>query len=754
MNAAAAWAHPQLAAQVLRPRQDGCSEVALRVEGLQTARQILQLEQLIRALPGVRRVAIDAPAQRVRIVWDVARTPLPQLLNIFASAGCAAQPLRHDSIEDARAFESHAALKRLLVAGMCAMQVMTYAFVMYIGAVDFVDFTTRGLFRWLSFLTTIPVVFYSAKPFFSGALQEAHERRLGLNLPVALAVGVVFFAGGVSTLQGHGEIYFDSINMFVFLLLGARYLELRARHRSGALGDAVIDATPLLAERRRSDGQLETVAALSLLAGDHVHIAEGATVPADGILQSTRVEVDEALLSGESRPVLRVLGERLLAGSVLLSGPAEMQVEHSGDATAAAKLGELATRARRARTPSMLASDRAVSRFVTRVLLLTALTAVGWLIVDPARAFEAAVAVLVVACPCAFALTLPATLTRALSVLARRGVLITNAAALEVLARVDYALFDKTGTLTTPQLSLTEVEPLRGDSREQVLQWAAALAHESSHPLAQALATAAKLQGTTLRAHSVQVHASAGISGELDGQKLWLGHAAFALAASGQPASAATAGALILADTAGAIGSFHLDEHVRSDAASTLVALRADGVHCALASGDVEARVVTAATYLQISDWHAKQSPADKLALLQAARDAGHVTLAVGDGTNDVPILAGADVSVALDSGSDLAQAHADLLLLNSRLDGLVGARMIARQVQQIINQSRQWALGYNLCAIPFAALGLVPPWLAAIGMSISSLGVVLNAQRVGRLDVDISSDTHSNANAATGLPA
>ena len=754
MNATAAWAHPQLAAQVLRPRQDDCHEVALRVEGLHTAQQILRLEQLIWALPGVQRVAIDAPAQRVRVVWNVAHTSLPQLLNIFASAGCTAQPLRHDSIDDVRAVESHAALKRLLVAGMCAMQVMTYAFVMYIGAVDFVDFTTRGLFRWLSFLTTIPVVFYSAKPFFSGALQEGCERRLGLNVPVALAVGVVFFASSVSTLQGHGEIYFDSINMFVFLLLGARYLELRARHHSGALGDAVIDATPLLAERRRGDGQLETVAALSLQAGDCVHIAEGTTVPADGILESASVQVDEALLSGESRPVQRVLGERLIAGSVLLSGPAELRVEHSGNDTAAARLGELATRARSARTPSMLASDRAVSRFITRVLLLTALTAIGWLIVDPSRAFAAAVAVLVVACPCAFALTLPATLTRALSILARRGVLVTNSAALETLARVDYALFDKTGTLTTPQLSHAEVEPLRGDSREQVLQWAAALAHESSHPMAQALATAAKSQETTLRAQSVQVHASAGITGALDGRQFWLGHAGFALAANGEQTSTTTAGALILADDAGAIAAFHLDERVRSDAASTLAALRADGVQCVLASGDIEARVVAAAAHLQVTEWHAGQSPADKLALLQAARDAGHVTLAVGDGTNDVPILAGADVSAALDSGSGLAQAHADLLLLNSHLDGLVSARLIARQVQQIIIESRHWSLGYNLCAIPFAAFGLVPPWLAAIGMSISSLGVVLNAQRVGRVAAATDSSTHSGTDTAAGVPA
>ncbi|MEO7068211.1 MAG: heavy metal translocating P-type ATPase [Rhodanobacter sp.] len=752
MNAAA-WAHPQLAQQVLRPRKDGYNEVALRIEGLNAARQVLQLEQLIRALPGVQRVAIDAPAQRVRVVWETSHTSLPQLLSVFSRAQCSAQPLRHDSIDDARAVESHAALKRLVVAGMCAMQVMTYAFVMYIGAVDFVDLTTRGLFRWLSLLTTIPVVFYSASPFFNGALQDYRARYLGLNLPVVLAIVLVFFASTVNTLQGSGEIYFDSINMFVFLLLGARYMELRARHRSGALGDAVIDAMPLLADRRRSDGELETVAALSLVAGDRVHVAEGATVPADGVLESASVEVDEALLSGESRPLQRVFGERLLAGSVLLSGPAEVLVEHSGNATAAAKLGELSTRARAARSSPMQTSDRSVTHFVTRVLLLTALTAAGWLVVDPARAFEAAVAVLVVACPCAFALTRPATLTRALGVLARRGVLVTDSAALDALAKVDYALFDKTGTLTTPQLTNAAIETLRGDSREQVLQWAAALAHESSHPLAQALAAQARTaHSTSLRAQSVQVHAGAGIVGELEGRTLRLGHAKFALNSSNQQPVADMAGALVLADDMGAIAVFRLSERPRGDAIGTTAMLRVSGVQCAIASGDVTDRVAAVAAQLRITDWHAEQRPTDKLALLQAARAQGKITLAVGDGTNDAPILAGADVSAALDSGSDLAQAHADLLLLNGRLDGLVSAYSIARQVQQVVARSRRWSIGYNLCAIPFAAFGFVPPWLAAIGMSISSLVVVLNAQRVGRMSAD--TDTHTTAEATTGLPA
>jgi Cu2+-exporting ATPase len=736
MNATAAWAQPRLAAQVLRARRDGRSEVALHVPALGDPRQVLRLEQAIHALPGVRRVAIDVAAQRVRVVWDARLTPLPALLDAFAHARCAAQPLRRDHADDARAREMHDALKRLLVAGMCAMQVMSYALVIYLGAVDFEDVSTRGLFRWLGLVSALPIVGYSAVPFYAGAARELRERRLGIHLPVALAVLLVFLASTWATLRGHGEIYFDSISMFVFLLLAARYVELRARHRSGALGDAAIDATPLLAQRRRADGTLETVAALELAPGDRVHVAEGATVPADGRLASAWVEVDEALLSGEAHAVRRQRGERLVAGSLLLAGPAELVVEQGGEATLAARLDALGTRARQARSRAAGGQEREIGRFVARVLLLTALTALGWLLVDPARAFEAAVAVLVVACPCAFALTRPAALSRALGLLARRGVLVADGAALDALARADVALFDKTGTLGVPALDRRRIETPRGDAPERMLRLAGALARESAHPLARALAGAAGTGHAPPRACAVRVSPGGGIEGEVDGRRLRLGRADYALALARPRGPDRADGALWLADECGALAVFHFDEQPRAGARRMLDALRADGIAPVVASGDASGRVVALSAHLGIDAWHARQSPADKLERLHELRRRGHVVLAVGDGSNDAPLLAGADVSAALASGTGLAQAHADLLLLDGRLDGLVHARALARRMRQVIARGRRGSLVYNLCAVPFAALGLVPPWLAGIGMSLSSLAVVLNALRVGRDDL------------------
>lgn len=725
MNAQAVWAHPLLLAQVLRPRRDDRNEVALRVDALGDPRSALRLEQAIRALPGVEHVSVLPAARRLRVVWDAQRTTLDSLIEQCAAQRCPAQPLPNDSADATRTAELHDALKRLVVAGMCAMQVMGYALVLYLGVVDFVDFTTRGLFRWLGFLTTIPLVAYSALPFFRAAASELRARRLGINLPIALAIGLVFLASAFNTVRGTGEIYFDSVSMFVFLLLTARYIELRARHHGNARSDAAIDAAPLLAQRVDADGTLTTVPALALRAGDRVHIAEGATIPADGVLESPSVRVDEALLSGESRPVRRLAGESLVAGSVLLDGPATLRVEHGGDGTALARLGALAARAREARAFS-IGSDRAIARFVLRVLALTTLTAIVWLLVNPARAFDAALSVLVVACPCAFALTAPAAFTRALSALARRGVLVTDSAALPRLARVDTALFDKTGTLGTAWLDPAAVEPLRGESREHVLAQAAALARTSSHPLARAVAAAAAQAGLSGNADHVEAVTGAGLRGELDGHTLRLGHANFAQA----DLPDALRDTLVLADDAGAIAAFPFVEQPRADAQSTLDALRTDGVVPVIASGDAPTRVAALATELGIVDWHARQSAQDKLAKLQALRAEGHRVLAVGDGSNDAPILAAADVSAALASGTGLAQAQADLLLLDDRLDGLVYARRVARQVERVVDQGRRWSLAYNLCAVPFAAFGFVPPWLAGIGMSLSSLVVVLNALR------------------------
>lgn len=728
---AATWARPELARHVLRKLDTDHSEAIMLVEGLRCAACVWLIERMLGALPGVTTVQVNAAARRARIVWDDSLCSLPRILDAFARAGYRALPLDAAAIDDARKRESRAALKRLVVAGFGAMQAMMYASGLYLGTFDATDASTRDLLRWFGLLVATPVVFYAARPFFSGAMRSLAARQLGMDVPVALAIALIYGASLVESIRGAGEVYFDSVSMFVFLLLAGRYLEMRARHRSGNLTDALARLTPMFAERIRTDGSLERIGAIELVPGDRVHVAEGSSVPADGVLATSQCRVDEALLSGESAALVKRCGDPMIAGSIVVEGPIELRVERVGGDTLLAGIVALVARAQTERPRLAQAGERAAAGFVARVLVLAAITAVGWSVIDIQRAFAATLAVLVVSCPCAFALAVPAALTRALAVLARHGVLVMRPDAIEQLALATHVVFDKTGTLTDPQLALTRIESMRADDGDRALALAAALARGSRHPVARAIASAAGAS-STMQVDAVRVEAGGGIEGVIDNRRLRLGRADFALPAGASDATLADA--VVLADDAGVIATFHLSERLRADARYAIDALKADGLDIEIASGDATTKVAAVAARLGVERWHARQRPADKLARLAALRAGGARVIAVGDGINDAPVLAGADVAIAFASGADLAQASSDIVLSGERLAAIAQARAIARETLSILRQNQRWALAYNLCVVPLAALGHVPPWLAAIGMSASSLVVVLNALRIGRV--------------------
>ena len=746
-----AWARPELARHVVRNMDEHRRESVLLVEGLHCSACVWLIERALGAVPGVASVQVNAAARRARIVWDQRQCALPQIVESFARTGYRALPLDAAALDDTRKRESRTALKRLIVAGFGAMQAMMYASALYLGAFDDADTATRDLFRWLGLLVATPVVFYSARPFFAGALRTLAARRLGMDVPVAIAIALIFVASVVEAFRGGAEVYFDSVSMFVFFLLVGRYLEMRARHRAGDLGDALARLTPVFADRYQSDGSLQRIGAVELVPGDRVHLAEGSSVPADGVLASARCRVDEALLTGESAAVTKHRGATLIAGSIVTEGPAEMRVERVGTDTVLAGIAALVTRAQTARPRLAEAGERAAAGFVARVLTLATITAIGWSFFDPSRAFTATLAVLVVSCPCAFALAVPAALTRALAVLARQGVLVVKPDAIEQLALATHAVFDKTGTLTDPRLGLERVvvrdsgfgirdsedtqklaSRMAGDAaaQDEALALAGALARGSRHPVAQALAHAAGASSKHT-VEALRAEAGGGLEGLVDGRRLRLGHAGFALAGIAHEASFDDA--TVLADDSGPIAAFHLSERLRGDACDAIAALRGDGLDLEIASGDSTSKVAAVAARLGISTWHARQRPADKLARLTALRESGARVIAVGDGINDAPVLAGADVAVALSSGADLAQAASDIVLNSERLGALADARRIARETMAILRQNQRWALVYNLSVVPLGALGFVPPWLAALGMSVSSLVVVLNSLRVGR---------------------
>jgi Cu2+-exporting ATPase len=426
--------------------------------------------------------------------------------------------------------------------------------------------------------------------------------------------------------------------------------------------------------------------------------------------------------------VLKRRDDLLIAGSVLEEGPVLVRLSRVGADTTLAGIAALVGRAHAERPQPQMAGELAAGRFVMRVLALTVLTAAAWAWFDPARAFGAAIAVLVISCPCAFALAVPAALTRALGALARRGVLVVKPDAIQALAECTHAMFDKTGTLTETTLS-ADVQIFGGVSRDEALRLAVTLAAESRHPKARAIA-AAHAGLPRARVSGVMTQAGLGVSATVDGRVLRLGRADFAT--GGKLPAHDHDDAVLLADDAGPIAAFRVVERLRPEAGAAIDALRAQGVTVLIASGDAPSKVANIAARLNVETWRARAMPADKLAWLRQLRAQGARVLAVGDGVNDAPVLAGADVAIALAEGSELTQASSDIVLKGAQLDAIAQARDIAQHTLAIVRQNQRWALIYNLSAVPLAALGFVPPWLAALGMSLSSLGVILNALRIG----------------------
>lgn len=728
--AARVWQRPEVARHAIRDLGDGSRETLLLIDGVRCAGCVMVVERALRAERGVDDVDVNAASKRARVVWRDGETSLPRLLGALARTGYRALPLDAQALDDVRRDESRSALKRLLVAGFGAMQAMMYAGVLYLGEPGSLDIAARDLFRWLGFLVATPVVLYSARPFFASALRSLKARQPGMDVPVALAVAAIYAASVLEAVRGGEHVYFESVSMFVFFLLIGRYVEMRARHRASDSTDALARLTPPYADRRRENGDLERVGIRELVPGDRVHVVEGALIPADGVLLGERCLVDEALLSGESAPVERRRGETLVGGSLLVEGPAEMRVERTGQDTALAGIADLVARAQAAKPRLARAGERTASRFVVRVLVLTLATAAAWSLFDPSRALTASIAVLVVSCPCAFALAVPVAVTRALAVLARRGVLVVKPDAVEALASATHVVFDKTGTLTEPELDIARVETRRGIAPATALRLAASLARESRHPAARAIAAGCRDDIIDV-AENVEAHAGFGVRATVGGRELRLGRADYAL--RGMAAIPLDEDAVLLADDAGAIAAFHLSERLRPDARSAVHALEAQGLEVSIASGDAPEKVHAAARRLGVDDWHARQLPNDKLARLAALRSGGARVVAVGDGVNDAPVLGGADVAVAIAEGAELAQATSDVVLTGGRIGQLAPARAIAAQTLAILKQNQRWALAYNIAAVPLAALGFVPPWLAALGMSASSLVVVMNAMRIGR---------------------
>jgi P-type Cu2+ transporter len=706
----------------------GHARALFAAEGIHCSGCTRTIERAVRALPGIEAISVNAATGRVAVDWRSSQTSLPRILRAIERVGFKPVPLVGTSAEAAFQLERRRALKRIGLAGLGMMQVMMYVFGVYFAAPGDIDPAIERLLNYTALFITLPILVYSGSPFFSGALQGLRRRTLNMDFNVALALLLAFGASAFNTFRGTGQTYFDSVTMFIFFLAAGRYLEMIVRQRSLSSAEALTRSLPAQATRIRTDGATERVPLAQLAIGDRIVVAKGDVIPIDAELCDDDALLDESLLTGESTPVRRPASEILMSGATNLGNTLTAIVRRDVQGSTLASIVALLERAQRDRPAIARSADRVAAWFVAGVLAIAVVVTCVWLIVEPARAFPAALAVLVVTCPCALSLATPAAIAAATTRLSRSGLLVTRGDALERLATIDTVVLDKTGTLTTGAPEIGSVRLLRAVDRESALAIAAALERGSTHPIAAAFLSCADAAVVATR---IEETAGQGLQGTIAGKTWRLGQREFVAAIAGQAPPNATDDGLYLGDEQGLVAVLELRESLRPEAAAAIEALGHLGVRIVLASGDQAEAVTRIAQRLGIERCHSRLDPQTKIALVRGLQSFGSRTLMVGDGINDGPVLAAAHVSCAMGQGSTIAQAAADLLLLNDSLSALPEAIRTARRMHAVVRQNLRWAALYNLAAVPLAALTLVPPWLAAIGMSASSLVVVLNARRL-----------------------
>jgi Cu2+-exporting ATPase len=713
------------------------AEASLRIGGMFCAACAGTVEHALRSVDGVLEAHVSVAAERATVRWNPQRTGVPALIAALRRAGYDAAPDATAAARRLRRDEHRLALWRLFVAGFCAMQVMMLAAPGYLAAPGEIAPDLLHLLHWGEWLLSVPVLLFSATPFWAGAWRALRERRIGMDVPVALGIAVTFVAGSAVMVDPGGPfgdaLYFDSLTMFISFLLLGRSIELRLRHQAAAALEGVLGAMPETALRLNAEGLAERVSIGRLVAGDRLRVPAGDAFAADGVVIEGCGEADEALLTGESRPVHKQLGDAVIAGSVNLVSPLVIRVERVGADTRYEAIVGLMRDALGSRPAAARWADRWAAPFLWTVLVLAAGAAAVWAVIEPARAVWVAVSVLIVTCPCALSLATPAALLSASGALARRGVLLRRIDALETLARVNRIFIDKTGTLTTERPGLASVEVVGTGDRvdaDDLLQGAASLAAWSRHPLSAALCAAVP-ERPVPRWHALHEQAGAGVEAlDGEGQRWRLGSAAWVGAEARDDAAGLT---VWFGPHGKPLLRLSFEETLRPDAEAAIAALRRSGIAVQLLSGDAAPRVARLAQRLGLEAAVGAADPRDKLRTVQAAQAAGEVVAMVGDGINDAPVLAQADVSLAMGEGALLARANADAVIASNRLGDVVAARELAQRTLGVIRQNIAWAAGYNALCVPLALAGLLPPWLAGLGMALSSLVVVLNAARLRR---------------------
>ena len=746
----------------------GVWRTLVAVEGIHCGACVWLIERHLLTIPGVRTAAVNYATRRVLLEWDEGRVHLGELLEALARIGYQPSPnVRHAS-EVRQRRESRLAMLRTLVAWLAMMQVMMLALPSYTAG-GLLNGAETAIFRWASLSITLPALLFSGWSFLGGSLRDLRMRRLGMDVPVVLGLWGAFLASAASVLRGSGPVYFDSVTMFLALVLSARLIESSLRRRSANAADELLEQLPAAVRRRDADGAWHTVAVVRLRAGDVVQVPSGSLVPVDGEVLEGVGHADEALLTGESEPVPKQAGSRVLAGSMNLDSPLLVRALAAGQGTRIAQMVELLNGALAHKPRAAALADRAARYFTLGLLAVAGVTALYWWHVDAARALPAVIAVLVVSCPCALSLAIPAALAASTARLSRAGVLVARGHALDALAHVDTWVFDKTGTLTLGQGHAVRVLPREGWDEAGVMELAAALEQGVQHPLAlaitrhaQQLRERAGATGQPAPADQLRAVPGQGLLGRCQDRWYALGRALpggdgesgrAAAASRGEDASGAgfpaPAGGTRLqlrelgrgtaapaspwegGDRGRLLADIEITEQLRPGAAEALRDLGARAASMLLLSGDKPANVRAWAERVGLAEAYGAMLPQDKLGRVRELQAQGRRVAMVGDGVNDAPTLGAAQVSVSFANAAPIARAGADVVLGFDDMRALPLLVDVARRTQRVMRQNMAWALGYNAVFVPLAAAGSISPLWAAVGMSGSSLLVVLNSARL-----------------------
>ena len=724
--------HPALSARFVHSTPNGTHEASLAIHGIRCAGCITNVERALLRTKGVISAQVNYVTHQARIVF----TPPCKSSDLFEAverAGLSALPYDPSENQARLVNARKTALRRIAVAAALGMQVMVIAVALYGGDYWGMEELHRRFLRWTALLLTAGILAYSARPFYAGAYAGLKRGRVGMDVPIVLGLSLAFAASAWACIFATKDVYFDSIAMFVLLVLSARYFELAGRLNASIAHDRALPLVPTNATRLNGGQHQEAVPTLLLAPGDKILVRTGETIPADGQITQGQSTLNEALLSGESLPTSRGPGDDVVAGAINMEGPLVIKVRKTGENTAVSALERMLHHARAQRAPHILAVDRIAGWFSLAVITLGFCVAAYWLQSDPSRWLDATIAVLIVTCPCALSLATPAAFVACRARALADGLVVARGEALDMMNQVTHVVFDKTGTLTLGKFALSNVTLLSDVPRDECLAIACALEHSSEHPLAKALLRACANMDLATPVLTACTHElGAGVRGTIDGTRYAIGGPKFA-ATDDDIEITTTDTSTILTRERTALCVFHFNDTLRAQASVLIEALRRRGKQVVLASGDNARVVQSVGAQLGIPDVHAECTPEQKLALVKSLQNNSNIVAMVGDGVNDGPVLGGADVSIAMTDAAHMALANADLVINDAKLLALDHAFEHAAQMARIIKQNFTWAICYNFLCVPAAAAGWIPPWAAAIGMSLSSTVVILNASRLAR---------------------